>query len=62
MARWAPGRKILTDADDVELEPALQELALNLRCDAIETNMASGIHRLLRGVSVLNGCHCCDIN
>ena len=24
--------------------------------------MASGIHRLLRGVSVLNGSHYCDIN
>ena len=53
---------VLTNTDDIELETALQELALNLRCDAVKTNMASWVHRLLRGVSVLNGCHCCDIN
>lgn len=35
-----------TDADDVELESALQELALNLRCDAVETDMAAREHRL----------------
>jgi len=35
-----------TNADDVELEAALQELALNLRCDAIETDMALWEHRL----------------
>jgi hypothetical protein len=52
----------LTNADDIELETALQELALNLRGDAIETNMASGVHRLLRSVSVLNGSHCCETN
>ena len=40
-----------TNANDVELESALQELALNLRCDAVETNMALWEHRLgcLRG-------------
>ena len=31
----------LTNADDVELETALQQLSLNLRCDAVETNVAS---------------------
>lgn len=33
----------LTDADDVELEPSLQQLALDLRCDAIEADMALGV-------------------
>jgi hypothetical protein len=32
----------LTNADDVELETTLQELALNLRGDAVETDMALG--------------------
>jgi len=31
----------LANADDVELETALQQLSLNLRCDAVETNVAS---------------------
>jgi hypothetical protein len=31
-----------TNANDVELEATLQELALNLRGDAVETNMALG--------------------
>ncbi len=35
-----------TNADHVELESALQELALNLRGNAIETNMALWEHRL----------------
>jgi hypothetical protein len=52
----------LTNTDNIELETALQELLLNLRCDAVETDMASGIHRLLRSVSVLNGRHCCNTN
>jgi len=34
----------LTNADDIELETALQQLALNLRCDAVETNVASWVH------------------
>lgn len=34
-----------TDADDVELEAALQELALNLAGDAVETDVALGINR-----------------
>ena len=33
-------RFVLTNADDVELEATLQELALNLRGDAVETDMA----------------------
>lgn len=33
-----------TNADDIELETSLQQLALNLRGDTIETNMAVGIH------------------
>ena len=53
---------ILTNTDNIELETALQELALNLRCDAVKTNMASRVHRLLGSVSVLNGCHCCGRN
>ena len=32
-----------TNADDIELETALQELALNLRRDAVETDMAVGV-------------------
>ena len=32
----------LTDTDDVELETTLQELALDLRGDAVETDMALG--------------------
>ncbi len=32
----------LTNADDVELETTLQELALDLGRDAVETNMALG--------------------
>ena len=32
----------LTNADDVELETALQQLALNLRGDAVEPDVASG--------------------
>lgn len=33
-----------TNADDVELEAALQELALNLAGDTIETDMAVGVN------------------
>lgn len=33
----------LTNADDVELETTLQELLLNLRSDAVETDMALGV-------------------
>lgn len=36
-------RGTLTNANDVELEAALQQLALNLRCDAVETDMALGV-------------------
>ena len=37
-----------TDTDDIELETTLQELALNLRRDAVETNMAVGVDSGLR--------------
>ena len=37
------GTRELTDADDVELESALEQLALNLGCDAVETDMALGV-------------------
>lgn len=36
-------REQLTDADDIELESALQELALDLGGDAVETDMALGM-------------------
>lgn len=35
---------VLTNADDVELETTLQELLLNLRSDAVETDMALGVN------------------
>lgn len=35
----------LTDADDIELEASLQELALNLGGDAVETDVTVGEHR-----------------
>lgn len=38
--RLCRGKLSLTDANNIELKPALQELALNLGGDAIETNMA----------------------
>ena len=50
----------LTNADNIELETALQELLLNLRCDAVETNVAPWIHRGFAGVSICHGCHCCE--
>lgn len=37
------GTRELTNADDVELETALKQLALNLGCDAVETDMALGV-------------------
>lgn len=33
-----------TNADDIELETTLEELALNLRRDAVETDMAVGVN------------------
>lgn len=33
---------LLTNANHVELETTLEQLALNLRCDAVEPDMASG--------------------
>ena len=41
-----------TNAYHVELEATLQELALNLRGDAVETNMALGEN------DCLGHCHC----
>jgi len=38
----------LTDADNIELETTLQQFALNLSCDAVETNVASGEDSVLR--------------
>ena len=32
-----------TNADDVELEATLEQLALDLGCDAVETDMALGV-------------------
>lgn len=46
-----------TNTDDIELETALQELLLNLRGNAVETDVALRCDRGL-GVSV-NGCHVC---
>jgi hypothetical protein len=46
----------LTNADDVELEPPLDELLLNLLGDAIEANVALGVDRLLR--CSICGSHC----
>jgi hypothetical protein len=43
----AERRVQLTDTDDVELEPALHELLLDLVGDAVETNIAFGVDRLL---------------
>ena len=34
---------MLTNADDVELEATLDELALDLRGDAVETDVALGV-------------------
>ncbi len=49
----------LTDAYNVKLESALEQLSLNLRCDAVETNMASWKHSsLLSHISFLNSSHC----
>lgn len=36
------GNNERTNADDVELEAALQQLLLNLRSDAVETDMGLG--------------------
>lgn len=46
----------LTNADDVELEPPLDELLLNLLGDAIKTDIAFGVDRLLR--CSICGSHC----
>lgn len=46
----------LTDTDDIELEPALQQLLLNLRCDAVEADVTARIDRL--GWGTVKRCHC----
>ena len=51
----------LTNADDIELETALQEFLLNLRSDAVKTDMASWVYRGLSGVPICHGCHYCEI-
>lgn len=45
-----------TDTDDIELESALQQLLFNLRCDAVETDVAARIDRLAWGT--VECCHC----
>ena len=45
-----------TNADDIELKTTLQQLLLDLRCDAVETDVAPGEHSILLR---LHGCHCC---
>ena len=52
----------LTNTNDIELETALQELALNLRCDTVKTDMAARVHRLLGSISVLDSCHYCKLS
>jgi hypothetical protein len=47
----------LTNANNIELETALQKLSFDLRCDTVETNMAPRVHRLLRYVSLLRLSH-----
>lgn len=49
-------RVTLTDADDVELEAPLDELLLDLLGDAIKTDIALGVDRLLR--CSICGSHC----
>lgn len=46
----------LTDADDIELESALEELALNLGCDAVETDMALRVNGRSGHRRHLSGC------
>lgn len=50
-----------TNADDVKLEPTLQQLAFNLRRDAVETDVALWEDRILvwgRRGSGAGGGHC----
>lgn len=49
-----------TNTNDIELETTLQELALDLGCDTVETDVTAWEHRLLRSMSVHGsvGCHC----
>lgn len=50
----------LTNADDVELETTLQELALDLGGDAVETDMALGVDGVGRNSSHLERGHLVD--
>ncbi len=43
--------ELLTNANDVELEPSLQELALNLRGNAVETDVGGRVDGLRRHFS-----------
>lgn len=49
----------LTDADDVELKAALQQLLLDLVGDAVEADVALGVHRRLLGLHCRR--HCCSV-
>jgi hypothetical protein len=55
------GKRVIrrTDAHDIELKTALQQLLFNLLGDAVETDVALGEHRL-RGLRV-QSCHCCGL-
>ena len=48
---------MLTDTDDVELEPSLQQLLLDLVGDAIKSNVALWEDRLLRLRAHCGSCH-----
>lgn len=43
LQHWTIDR-LRTDANDIELEPALQQLLFDLRSDAVETDVAFGVH------------------
>lgn len=48
---------MLTNADDVELEPSLQQLLFDLVGDAIKSNVALREDRLLRLRAHCRSCH-----
>lgn len=48
---------VLTNANDIELKPAFQQLSLDLRCNAVETDMAPGINGLRWSVPLLHRRH-----
>lgn len=55
--RGEEGRGGRTDADDIELETALEQLALDLLRDAVETDVALRIHALRRLLLLMHGGH-----